>query len=168
MIDVGQSRELQAALLSLKDAEQVVATDINREARGRVRPLWEGALSARAKTSMERAVILPGARANANRRGIRVQAATSRRPLRGGLVPTFDWPGVEFGARSRWADVAMTSPKGTRYTARKRINRQFRSRQSHGRIAFDAASDIVTKVVGIWVETIVAQYKSFADIKGGR
>lgn len=167
MIDVGQSRELQAALLSLKNAEQAVATDINRESRGSIRPLWEGALSARAKTPMERAVILPGARANANRRGVRVQAATSKRPLSGGLVPASEWPGVEFGARSRWADVATTSPRGTRYTARKRINRQFRGRQSNGRIAFDAASEVMTKVVGIWVRTIVARYRSFADISEG-
>ncbi|WP_130505079.1 hypothetical protein [Microterricola gilva] len=119
---------------------------------------WKTAVESRASTNMERAIIVKGARARAGTDRFSLLAATSRKPLRGGLVPAFEWAGGEFGARSRQAEVRTRSRKGKAYTAKKWINRQFKGRVKEGRIAYDAASEIGTWAVAQWVQFIVDNY----------
>lgn len=154
-LDVNQSRELQATILALKAAQRQVRLDINKEARNAIRPLWQQELNSRAHSRMEQALIVARARATASDRGVRVTAANGRE-LRGGLDPATGWPGAEFGARSKRVSKGEVSKRTRRpYQRDQVINRQFKGRTQHGRIAFDAASAAMTKVVGIWVRTVV-------------
>lgn len=155
MLDVRGSRELQATVLALRQAQSDIRQDINKTARTQLRPIWQGELGARARTSMERKVILPGARVTASERGVTLYAATSRRPLAGGMVPSEDWPGVEFGAHTKRVQVRQRSRRGRVYTRPLWINRQFKGRQKNGMIAFNAASETGTKLVALWVHTVV-------------
>lgn len=140
MLDVRGSRELQATILALRQAQRGIRLDINKDARGRIRPLWQSELNARA---------------TASDRGVTVHAATSRRPLSGGLVPSLQWAGAEFGARTKRVEVAQRSRAGRSYRRPLTINRQFPGRQQQGMVAFDAASEVGTKLVAIWVHTVV-------------
>lgn len=155
MLDVRKSRELQATILALRQAERGIRLDINKEARQRIRPLWQQELSGRARDEMTRRIIVAGARATATDRGVTMHAATSRRPLSGGLIPSFEWAGAEFGARSRRVEVTQRSRAGRTYRRPLVINRQFIGRQQYGMVAFDAASDVGTKLVAMWVHTVV-------------
>ncbi len=155
MLDVRGSRELQATILALRQSQRSIRLNINKNARSRIRPLWQAELNARARDAMTRRVIVAGARATASDRGVTVHAATSRRPLSGGLVPAFEWAGAEFGARSRRVEVTQRSRSGRSYRRPLTINRQFRGRQQDGMVAFDAASEVGTKLVAIWVHTVV-------------
>lgn len=155
MLDVRGSRELQATILALRQAQRGIRLNINKNARSRIRPLWQAELNARARDEMTRRIIVAGARATASDRGVTVHAATSRRPLSGGLVPAFEWAGAEFGARSRRVEVTQRSRRGRSYRRPLTINRQFRGRQQDGMVAFDAASEVGTKLVAIWVQTVV-------------
>ncbi|QMU97979.1 hypothetical protein FVO59_12785 [Microbacterium esteraromaticum] len=155
MLDVRDSRELQATILALRGAQRSIRLDINKESRSRIRPLWQQALNARTHDEMTRRIIVPGARATATDRGVTMHAATSRRPLSGGLVPAFEWAGAEFGARSRRVEVTQRSRAGRSYRRPLIINRQFRGRQQDGMVAFDAASEVGTKLVAMWVHTVV-------------
>ncbi|OJU42018.1 MAG: hypothetical protein BGN97_04490 [Microbacterium sp. 69-10] len=155
MLDVRNSRELQATILALRGAQRQIRTGINKEARSRIRPLWQQALNARARDEMTRRIIVAGARATASDRGVTVHAATRRRPLSGGLVPAFEWAGAEFGARTKRIEVTQRSRAGRSYKRPLTINRQFHGRQQDGMVAFDAASEVGTKIVALWVHTVV-------------
>lgn len=155
MLDVRDSRELQATILALRGAQRQIRLGINKDARSRIRPLWQQALNARARDEMTRRIIVAGARATASDRNVTVHAATSRRPLSGGLVPAFEWAGAEFGAQSKRIQVTQRSRAGRTYRRPLTINRQFPGRQQHGMVAFDAASEVGTKLVALWVHTVV-------------
>lgn len=159
MLDVRNSRELQATILALRGAQRQIRLGINKETRSRIRPLWQQALSARARDEMTRRIIVAGARATATDRGVTVHAATSRRPLSGGLVPAWEWPGAEFGARTKRIEVTQRSRAGRTYRRPLTINRQFTGRQQDGMVAFDAASEVGTKIVALWVHTVVDELR---------
>ena len=159
MLDVTQSRELQATIYALRQARRDIRLDINKTTRNRLKPLWIAELGARARTRVERRVILVGARVTATDRGVKFVAANSARPLRGGLVPSWDWPAVELGARTQRIQVRQRSRRGRVYTRGLTINRQFIGRQQSGMIAFDAASKAGTRLVAIWVDTTVDAFR---------
>lgn len=162
MFDVRRSPELQAAIFGYRRANAEVRKGINADVRREIGGRWKTALDRRASTDMERSIITKGARARAGADRFSLLAATSRKPLRGGLVPSYEWAGAEFGARSKQVTVQTRSRKGKAYTATKWVNRQFKGRVSEGRIAYDAASEIGTWAVAQWVRFIVDQYSKAA------
>lgn len=165
MIDVTGSRELQATILALRQADRDIARNINKTARARMRPVWQGALNARASTALERRVITSGARVAVGERGVTFYAATSSRPLSGGLVPSQQWAGAEFGAKDRRVKVTQRSRAGKKYTRSTIIQRQFRARQRDGMVAFDAASAAGTQLVAMWVRDTVDHFKAIPTIE---
>lgn len=165
MIDVGSSRELQATILALRQAESAVARNINKDARTQIRPVWQGELNARTRSAVEARVISQGARVAVGQRGVTFYAATSSRPLSNGLVPSTEWAGFEFGATTRTKTVSQRSRKGKRYNRETTVNRQFRARQRQGVIAMDAASVAGTRLVAMWVRTTVDQFKAIPAVE---
>lgn len=163
MLDVRQSRELQAAILAMKAADRDLRLDIYKASRSELSSLWVPALQRRAATRMQEAVLVKGARIRVSTDGFSLLAATSRRALKGGLVPADEWAGSEFGARTRRAQIATHSRSGTPYTVEKMINRQFMARVREGRVAFDAASELGTIAVRVWVRTIVDRYVAASE-----
>lgn len=165
MLDVRNQRELQATILALHHAERGIRLGINKEARSRVRPLWQQALNGRAHNEMARRILVAGARATASDRGVTVHAATSKRPLSGGLVPADEWAGAEFGAYVYQVDVTQRSRAGRSYTRPLTIQKQFPRRQQQGMVAFDAASEVGTKLVAIWVHTVVDELNQIPAVE---
>lgn len=150
MLDVTGSREIQATILAIRGAERSIRLGINKEARGAIVPLWRAEVNARARSNMQRAIIAGGVRATASDRGVRLLAATGGKPLSGGLVPSDQWQGAEFGARP---ERVTATRKGTTYPLW--VNRQYEARKPHGTVAMDAASKVGTKLVALWVVTTV-------------
>lgn len=169
MLDVTGSREIQAVLLTLKQADRLVRNDLNKNARTALKPIWLDAVRSRVLSELEGAVILTGVRVAAGNRQITFRAAGSRRALKGGLVPADDWQGVEYGMRVHVKTYQTHSPKGTAYDVTRRIGGQFPNRQRHGRIAMAAAQESGTKLVAIWVRTIVdgLTERGRLDVEGG-
>lgn len=163
VLDVQGSRELQAVVLSLQAADRQVRKDINAAARARLRPIWAEALRGNVRDRLDARVILPGASIAVGVRNVKATAAKSSKPLRGGLVPTRDWPGVELGASPGRAEFKQRSRKGTIYERTMTTNRQFRRRRVRGAVAFDAAGELGVKLVGIWVRTIVETFQLAAE-----
>jgi hypothetical protein len=157
MLDVRGSREIQAVLLTLKQADRLVRNDLNKQARTALKPIWFDAVRSRVNTKLEAAVILPGVRVAAANRQITFRAAGNKKALKGGLVPADDWQGVEFGMRVQPVTYEAHSPNPNRtsYDVTRRIGTQFPNRQRHGQIAMAAAQESGTKLVAIWVRTIV-------------
>ena len=165
-LDVRASRELQAVLLGLRNAERELRTDINKEARRELRPDWVAALTKRAHGAQDQKVIVRGARVAVGAKQVSFKAATSNRPLTGELLPSLQWQGVELGMQNRRQTFQTRSPKGKRYTVTKTVGRGLPGRTGRGRVAFPASSEVGTRLVARWVQTIVDKFRSFAEIKG--
>lgn len=167
MIDVRRSPELRAAIYACKRVDSDMRKAIYQATRESVNPLWTPALARRARTRLQQVVIVKGARVAVRTDGFSLMAATSRRPLRNGLIPADrpNWPAAEFGARNRRAEVQTHSRLGKPYTVSKVLNRQFPGRTKDGQVAFDAASEVGTKTVRAWVLAVV---QTIVNATGGK
>jgi hypothetical protein len=162
MLDVRKSPEVQAAILTMRRLDSELRRDIYAESRSQLGGAWLPALQARAERPLEQRIILKGAHVKVGTDGFTLLAATSRKALRNGLVPADSWPGGEFGARTRRLTYERRSTLGKVTQVTRMINRQFRPRVPDGRIAYDAASQIGTKLVGVWVRLIVDKVRTAA------
>lgn len=144
MLKVGQSRELQAALLSVRQADREIRSDINKDARRVLKPEWNDGLVKHSGSLLERSALVPGARLTFGRNNITAVAAASKRPLSGGLVPATDYPGIEWGSSKL---------------------RQFKARTRKGYVVGPAAGDLITRAVSVWVHTIVDKFRAHWEVK---
>lgn len=165
----GSTREVQAAALALRAAGSTLRKDMHKAVRAELGQSWRSEMQSRATSRQDEQVIVRGGRVQSRNDGFVLRAATSRRMLSGGLSPEPDWHAVEFGARNRKAAVTRHTKHGkTTYQAV--LNRGLPGRvNSHlgGRVAFDAASAVITRSVGIWVRTIVDTYRKAAGQSDG-
>lgn len=139
--------------------------DINREAKAAVGPVWARELEAKASTPLERAGLVPGARVSVGDRRVRASAATSRRPLRGGLVPAANYGGIEWGANKTLRAVEGKSRKGKRYAYRRFIGTQFKPWTRQGHAAMHAAGDIGPAIVSSWLKVIVSKLATDFEVE---
>lgn len=148
-VAVGDDRALQAAVLALRLADRGLRKQINDATRATLNAPWRTGIEQRVRTPLERRVLVPGARIAAGNPPTFV-AASSRRALRGGLVPDTTWPAVEFGAdRNR--------TKGKRHTTR-----QLPARRKRGPV-FNTLSDIAHRAPHLWAQLIVKVYVDAAE-----
>jgi hypothetical protein len=159
VLDVRKSPELQAAILGMKRANKEVRLEIYKRSRAQLGNQWVPALQSRASGAFEQRVLVKGARTKVSTEGFSMVAATSNKKLSGGLVPSSEYAGAEWGARTRRDTFQQRSPKGTPYTVTKTINRQFRGRQKEGQIVMESASKLGTRLVALWVQIIVTTYR---------
>lgn len=165
MLRVGESRELQAAVLAFKAADRDLRKRINAATRQTMNPVWRAELAERARTPLDRAVIVKGARIAAGNPPVAV-AATSTRALRGGLVPAAAWPGVELGARrDRTTTYSRRSPSGGTHRVTRHTRRQLPARRAGGRIALPAMQEMGPRLASLWVQLIVRVYRDAAEGK---
>lgn len=155
--------ELRATIVALRSVGPDLRKAMYKATRETVGQMWKGELAGNAATSIERAVLVKGARVRTGLDGFTLLAATSRRPLSGGLIPSDSYAGAEWGATPRSKEVTMTSRRGRRFTRRQIINRQFRRRAHEGRVAMEAASTTGTKMVAAWVTAVVRTLAAAAD-----
>lgn len=160
VLDVRRSRELQATVLALRSAERSIRLDLNKRSRSAINPLWRAAVNARATTTLERRVIASGVRATASDRGVSLLAATSGRPLSGGLVPSYQWFAAEMGMNI----TRVTARRGST-TYPLWVGAQWEQRSSHGQVGFAAASEVGTKLVALWVTTVVDGFRSIPEVE---
>jgi hypothetical protein len=165
VLDVRKSPELQAAVLALKTAERQIVRDINKDARAQLAPVWQQQLVQKARSPLEQAVMAKGPKVSISDRRVRVQAATSRRALSGGLVPAEQYAGVEWGARPQVKEIAGKSPRGRAYRYKRTVNRQFRARTKQGHVAMRAAGDVGPAIVSAWLRIVVGHFAAAYEVK---
>ena len=158
MLDVLQSPELQAAILALKVMNRDLRRDIAKEAKPGLTALWTHGLEQRARTNLERRILVPGAKVAVSGQVVRASAATSRRALGNGLVPANEYAGAEFGMMHVYRHkVQGRSPRGKAYTYLRHLT-QFRAdRQKQGHVAYSAARELTPEIISGWVQVIVGK-----------
>jgi hypothetical protein len=165
VIDVRDSPELRAVILSLKLADSEVRKTMTAAARSVLREAWQSELRQRTLTRLENRVIVDSARATVSSQSFTLKAATSRRKLSGGLVPADDWASVELGAKWYRRTYTVTSRKGNPYRVTKLANRQFRPRRSKGYVAFPAAGKTGQRMVALYVSAIARRLHEISEGK---
>ena len=166
MLSVEDHRALQAAVLALKAMDRTLRSDINRETKRMLDPVWKSAVAGNATSELDRVVVVKGSRVKAGNPPIAV-AASSRKALSGGLVPQDRWPIIEFGGTyNKVTTYQSTSPKGRKYSVTRHTARQLPARQRSGRVAYKALAQVTPRVVSLWVQMIVA--KTYEAIEGRR
>lgn len=166
MISVFGSREIRAVVLAIKLASRDLRNDLNRATRETMNPVWRSLVEQHAVTPLDRAVIAKGARILPGNPPVAV-AATSRRRLKGGLVPADKWHAVEFGAdRDKTTTYDRKSPRGTVHSVTRHTARQLPDRRRDGRVAFRAFAEIAPRMVALWVQLVVKKYAEAAEKTG--
>lgn len=154
MLDVGESRELQAALLALKQMGATLRRAIYRASRENIVPEFRQELYADANTHLEERVLAQNARADVTARGVTLKAAQSRKALSGGASPVQIGHAVEFGAPWRAATITTTRD-GTTFTYKRVINKQLKPRRSVGHLVWPLAARLAPRFAALWVQTTV-------------
>lgn len=156
MISIHESRELKAAIFALKGMNRELRNTINRETTKTFNPVWKNEVQSRAKTPMDTKVLAKGARISGGTPPT-MFSATSKRRMRGGLVPAESWRGFEFGSDSKnnKRTYTGTSPKGKKYEINRRTQRQMPSRNLKGRMVYPAVAEVAPRIASLWVQLVV-------------
>jgi hypothetical protein len=156
--------EMRAAVVLLRSIDKDLRADINKQNRAVVVPIWKQAVESRAVTPVQKAVIAKGTRVNVGMKPTLI-AASSRKPLSGGLVPTDQWKPVEFGSRKRGTTTYTSrSPKGKSFQVTRRTHNQFPWFRPKGSVAFPAKDEVAPRLFSLWAQTAVRLiYEAFKE-----
>jgi hypothetical protein len=168
MLSVGDTRELQAAVLALKSADRELRGNINRATVEVGNAIWRPTVEAHATRHMDARVLAVGARVKGGNPPV-AMAANSTRPVgkTKRLIPATMWQGFEFGADresySRYQRVNRTT--GGTHTVERRTMRGLPPRYRKGRVVFPAFADVAPRMVSLWVQLIIKAYNDAAEGK---
>ena len=154
-VSVRDLDELKAVVLALKAMGKDLRRDINRATTQTMGPEWKAAIAARASTAQDRRVLVPGARiASGNPPAAR--AATSRRRLSGGLVPSESWRAFEFGSKGdRRTTYTRRNRSGSgSHRVTRNTTAQLPARAPKGRVVYPAFADLGPRMVALWVQLV--------------
>ena len=166
MISVRGHDALRAAVLAMKAADKDIRNDINRATRATMNPVWRSVVDAHATRHRDARIIAQGARIIPGNPPVAV-AANSRRPLRGGLVPSEQWAPVEFGAnREKVTTYQRRSPKGTMHQVTRHTARQLPPRRRAGWVAYPALAETIPRMLSLWAQLIIKKYAEAAEKVG--
>lgn len=158
-------RELRAVVLALSRAPAEIRKAVNTDLRTTMNPAWRSEIPQHLTGSglMEGRILNAGVRI-AGGNPPQLIAANSRRTIGhgGGLVPSDDWQGWEYGA-SRDDTTEMTNNKGTTYT--RHTKRHLPARRRNGRVLGPSVAAILPRVCAYWAQTVV---RVFMDALEGK
>jgi len=164
MLSVRGDDKLRAAVLGLKQARRDVRNDIARETRRVMSPVWREAVASHASSrGPATKALVGGARIVAGNPPSAV-AATSKRPMRGGLVPVEHWHAIEFGGdRDAVTTYTRRSPNGGTHQVTRHTARQLPPRYRTGRVVYPALKEVVPRLASLWVQIIVRKFNEAAE-----
>lgn len=171
MIRVGDSRELQAAVLAFKAANRDLRREINRATRDTMNPVWKAEVERRASRA-------GGTGGRVVNTGVRIaagnppaaKAAQSKRAIgrQKRLIPADNWAWFEFGTRTpqKVSKYARRNRKSSGWhTVQRRASTGLPRFIRSGRIAHPAFATVAPRMVSLWVQLIVKKYNDAAEGK---
>lgn len=162
------SREFAAVALALRLLPRTIRNDINRETRATLNPVWREIIGQKATSPMDKLILAKGAKVQPGN-PTQLVAASSRKPLTGGLVPDDrnTAAAFEFGSPNR-ASATETYKRRTRAGSTevtRHTERQLPWRKAGGRVVFAAFTDIAPRLASLWVQIIVRNIAETYDKK---
>lgn len=155
------SREIRAVLLALKQAEPEIRKEINNKSKEVLTAIWQPEMAEQAslaggKTQRARfKVLVKTAKVTVGNKGVTLTAATTGRPLAGGLNGKLDWPALEFGAYKGIRTYQATSKLGNRYDVTRNVHAQLDKWNKKGSVFFPAVREALPRILSLWTQTSV-------------
>lgn len=153
-VNVSGVREARLATTALRAVEPAVRRTVTAQVRTVVNPIWRESVEAHGSTRMDVVVLRAGARVAAGARPA-LSSATSRRLLRGGLMPAESWRAFEFGARRNVRETYRGRRGSTRFDVTRRTRRQLPPVTKGGRVLYPAVTDALPRVASLWAQTAI-------------
>ena len=156
-IDVHSSRELQALLLSIRQANREVQAQIRRHTRTVAEQAWRKALAEQAVTRVEHVVLVDTARVSMSNQNLKLKSGGLAKRISGGARVHEISRQVEFGSSLHW--IEYTGRRGsTTFPVRRTTGFQFRHENSKGWVVYPAAAQIIPRIAALWVQTAVRTF----------
>lgn len=156
--------EFRAVTLALKAAGKDLRKDINKATRDTINPVWRDAVSRHASTTLDRLVLVKGARIAAGNPSQAV-AGSSTKALPGGLVPAKHAAAFEFGVPNPhvYTDYSRRHPRsGKVHDVRRRTMTGLPIRKNNGRVIYPAFAETAPRMVSLWTQLIMRKvYDAF-------
>lgn len=150
-------KESNAAALALRSVSKEARSAVNRETRKVVNKAWREELAGKARTSQDTRILLKGAKV-VGTTAPTLTAASSRKALRGGLVPAESWRAQEFGAaRNERSTYQTRSRKGKPYRVTRRTKRQLPDHRKGGRVLYPAVGEMGPRMFALWTQTTIRE-----------
>lgn len=167
MLDVARApAAVRAAVLALKAADRGLRSDINKATREVLNPVWRQLIDQRTRTRRDDKVINKGVRIKAGNPPAGI-AATSKRALSGGLVPSDSWQVLEFGAdNGRVTTYDRRSKNGGTHKVTRHTTRQLPGVSRTGHIVYPSVKAMGPRLASLWVQLIVRKYYEAAEEAG--
>lgn len=146
---------LRGVVLALKAVDKPVRSEISKETRTTMNPVWRDAVARHASTRMDAAVFGKGARIAAGNPA-RAVAASSRRALSGGFTPDRDGRALEFGAdQGKETTYTRKGKGGKSHSVTRHTRRGLPARNRKGRVVYPAFAEVGPRMVSMWVQIVV-------------
>ena len=156
MLKVGDDARLDAVVFGLKLVGRDVRNQINRTTRAELKPIWQQEMAKQLGGKHKFTVAMLGKGLVQGGNPPVLRAATSRRPLSGGLVPDRDYFLAEFGGRSTlFSRYQRRSKSGARHDVSRRTMLGLPPTIRRGRVAYPAAAETAPRMASLWVQTFV-------------
>jgi hypothetical protein len=146
-IDVYESRELQAVILSIRRADREIKKQIRQQTQKTLLPEW--------KKALEHRVLVDTGRIKMSDQNVRMSSATVGRKLSGGLDPKTQAHAVEFGGDRAARHTYEVARNGKTFRVNRRTSAQLRPRRRNGYVVYQSAEQMIPRFAGLWVQTTV-------------
>ncbi len=163
-IDVGSSRELQALILSVRQANKEMQGQIRKHTKAMITPEWRKALAENALTKVDHIVLVNTARVTVSNQNVTMKSGGLAKKLSGGARAYEIAPQTEFGAPLR--TIKYTGRRGAKSFPVSRLSGpQFRHENKRGWVVYPAAAAIMPRLAALWVQTAVRTFAEALETK---
>lgn len=165
-LDVRNSRELQATLLAIRRAPSEIQKQVRQQTKAKLLPEWQKGLRERADTRLQHRVLADTAKATVSNQNVRLSSAGSAKKLSGGLQPSKNGRGVEFGASpEKYRTYDRRSKNGGTHKVTRRTGRPMGPTNRKGNVIFPTVSELIPRFASLWVQTTI---RTFYDAIEGK
>lgn len=148
--------QVNAVALLLRGADKEITRQIRQHTRAIGEGEWRDAIRGGVMSRLDEVVMARTAKLLVSTSGVRLRAAATKRPLSGGLMPSYHWKSLEFGNwDGRTKTYKQHSRKGKQYTLTRHTARQLRPRVKSGYMAYPAAARLIPRFAALWTQTAI-------------
>ncbi len=159
-------RELRAAVLAMRTADKDIRRDVNTRTRTEFNSVWRDEIAGRSRLPQDRIVLAQGARIAGGNPPTFVAGSGKRvKGHGGGLVPTRDWPGWEYGAGPKVVTYTRRPRRGRTHQVTRNVTAGRPRRTPGGRVLGPAARAVLPRVASYWVQSVIRAWLDAAETR---
>ena len=167
-VDVLKSRELQAAILGLRNADKETRKHVRATTRQKLEPEFTKVMAEHSAMSpqpkLSNAVLVRTARIAASDQNVKMKAAASTKRLSGGLVPNVNGKVVEMGARNPVpTKYYRKSKNGGRHVVKRNAMNQLPPYRKGGHVFFPTTKELIPRFAALWTQTAIRSVREAFD-----